>query len=163
LYEDDFSFQSCCKLLVGVSKATATLPPASRSAIMPEPTTIASNIAVPKPSATVRRARFVLIYTGLSAQHAVLPINFPVASSLLITNTSHSLSNRSLLYSTFFPALPELIVRQPALKLSIFFLSHPFFILLLTYFIVPSPLVVITLLDRKHTHTRRVVVDIITT
>jgi hypothetical protein len=103
---------------------------------MPEPTTVASNIAVPKPSATVRLAKFVFIYTGLSAQHAVLPIKFPVASSLLITNTSHSLSKRFLPDSVFSPALREPIVRQPALSFSILFSFVAIFILLLTRFIV---------------------------
>ncbi len=46
--------------IVLASKATATLPPESYSAIMPEPTTVANNIAVPKPSATVRRTKFAL-------------------------------------------------------------------------------------------------------
>lgn len=34
----------------------------------------------------MRRAKFVFIYTELSAQHAVFPINFPVASSLFIVS-----------------------------------------------------------------------------
>ena len=39
------------------SRAMATLPPANRSPMMPEPITMASSNAVPRPSATSRRAR----------------------------------------------------------------------------------------------------------
>ena len=39
------------------SSAIATLPPASRSAMMPEPTTAARSSAVPTPSAVMRRGR----------------------------------------------------------------------------------------------------------
>src|SRR5882672_3609640 len=42
---------------VFASSATATLPPARRSPMMPEPTTAASSIAVPTASATRRRSR----------------------------------------------------------------------------------------------------------
>ena len=42
------------------SSAIATSPPASRSAMMPEPTTAASSSAVPTASAVARRARFTL-------------------------------------------------------------------------------------------------------
>src|SRR5688572_11060497 len=42
--------------IVLASSAIATLPPASRSAMIPEPTTTASSSAVPSPSATSRRA-----------------------------------------------------------------------------------------------------------
>src|SRR5688572_18210260 len=39
------------------SRATATFPSASRSAMMPEPTTVATSSQVPRHSATARRGR----------------------------------------------------------------------------------------------------------
>ena len=47
--------------IVLASSATATLPPESRSPIMPEPTTVASSSAVPIASAVRRRDKFIRI------------------------------------------------------------------------------------------------------
>jgi hypothetical protein len=47
--------------MVLASKATATLPPASRSAMIPDPTTVASKPAVPIVSAAKHRASVVFI------------------------------------------------------------------------------------------------------
>src|ERR1700680_1474709 len=46
--------------IVLASSAIATFPPASRSPMMPEPTTAASRKAVPSASATARRATALL-------------------------------------------------------------------------------------------------------
>jgi hypothetical protein len=48
--------------------ATATLPPARCSAIMPEPTTPARSIAVPRASAAMRRPN-ITMKTRYAAQH----------------------------------------------------------------------------------------------
>ena len=47
--------------MVFARSAIATFPPARRSPMMPEPTTVASSRAVPSPSATVRRAKSTCI------------------------------------------------------------------------------------------------------
>ena len=51
---------------VFASSASATFPPASRSPMMPEPTTAASSIAVPTASATARRRKSGEAATGVS-------------------------------------------------------------------------------------------------
>src|SRR5882724_11972500 len=52
------------------SSATATLPPARRSPMMPEPTTAASRMAVPTAFATTRRSRLGLTRTPSRRAHA---------------------------------------------------------------------------------------------
>src|SRR6266700_2099138 len=47
--------------IVFVSSASATFPPDSRSAIIPEPTTAATRNAVPRNSAATRRDRLAVI------------------------------------------------------------------------------------------------------
>jgi hypothetical protein len=95
--------------MVLVSRATATLPFASRSPIIPEPTTVASNIAVPNASAVSRLARFGFIYNLHGTKRTSGELTNKFSSFFIPFNNKHFPFTIEKLVVKFLPLLCNII------------------------------------------------------